>query len=151
MVKTSPSNAGGAGSIPGHDIKIPHVSQPKIQNINQKQYCNKFNKDFKDGPHQKNCKKKNESIASNIPPGVRGSKEAPTHFFLVWVFPNIKLAIGSMVISHSSWTHSEVKTEIEVTIVNMLNKLHNLHSEFTSYKCIRHFAISTCIVMCMMK
>ena len=53
MVKTSPSNAGGAGSIPGHDIKIPHVSQPKIQNIKQKQYCNKFNKDFKDGPHQK--------------------------------------------------------------------------------------------------
>ena len=56
-----------------------------------------------------------------------------------------------MVISNSSWTHSEVKTEIEVTIVDMLYKLHNLHSEFTSYKCIRHFAIFTCIVTCMMK
>ena len=56
MVKTSPSNARGADWIPGHDIKIPHASQPEIQNIKQKQYSinnNKFNKDFKDGPHQK--------------------------------------------------------------------------------------------------
>ena len=42
-----PSNAGGAGSIPGRGAKIPHASQPKNQNIKQKQYCNKFNKDFK--------------------------------------------------------------------------------------------------------
>ena len=26
----------------------------KKQNIKQKQYCNKFNKEFKNGPHQKN-------------------------------------------------------------------------------------------------
>ena len=26
----------------------------KIQNIKQKQYCNKFSKDFKNGPHKKN-------------------------------------------------------------------------------------------------
>ena len=33
---------------------------PKTQNIKQKQYCNKFNKDFKNGPHQKIIKiKKN--------------------------------------------------------------------------------------------
>ena len=31
----------------------------KKQNIKQKQYCNKFNQDFKNGPHQK--KKKKES------------------------------------------------------------------------------------------
>ena len=31
----------------------------KKQNIKQKQYCNKFSKDFKNGPHQKkNLKKK---------------------------------------------------------------------------------------------
>ena len=54
VVKTSPSNAGSAGSIPGQGIKIPHASRPKHQNIKQKQYCNKFNKDFKNGPHQKN-------------------------------------------------------------------------------------------------
>ena len=39
--------------IPGRGAKIPHASWPKIQkNIKQKQYCNKFNKDFKNGPHQ---------------------------------------------------------------------------------------------------
>ena len=54
VVKTSPSNAGGAGSIPGWGAKIPHASWPKNQNIKQKQYCNKFNKDFKNGPHQNN-------------------------------------------------------------------------------------------------
>ena len=33
--------------------KIPHVSWPENQNIKQKQYCNKFIKDFKNGSHQK--------------------------------------------------------------------------------------------------
>ena len=58
MVKTSPSSAGGVGSIPGRGAKIPRASQTKNQNIKQKQYCNKLNKDFKNGPHQKNLKKK---------------------------------------------------------------------------------------------
>ena len=47
MVKPTPSNAGGAGLIPGREAEIPHASRPKNQNIKQKQYCNKFNKDFK--------------------------------------------------------------------------------------------------------
>ena len=46
MVKTSPSNAGGTGSIPGEGTKILHAFWPKNQNVKQKQYCNKFNKDF---------------------------------------------------------------------------------------------------------
>ena len=33
---------------------------PKKQNTKQKQYCNKFNKDFKNGPHQKKNLKKRE-------------------------------------------------------------------------------------------
>ena len=53
VVQTSPSNTGGAGSIPGQGARIPHASWPKHQNIKQKQYCNKFTKDFKNGPHQK--------------------------------------------------------------------------------------------------
>ena len=53
MVKTSPSSAGGMGLIPSQGAKIPHASWPKNQNIKQKQYCNKFNKDFKNGPHEK--------------------------------------------------------------------------------------------------
>ena len=40
------------------ELRRPHASQPKKQNTKQKQYCNKFNKDFKNGPHQRNLKKK---------------------------------------------------------------------------------------------
>ena len=46
-------NAGGAGSIPGHWAKIPPASGPKNQNTKQKQDCNKFSRDFFNGP----CKK----------------------------------------------------------------------------------------------
>ena len=57
MVKTPPSNAGGAGSIPGQGAKIQHaVAKKPKQKKTQKQYCNKFNKDFKNGPRQKNLK-----------------------------------------------------------------------------------------------
>ena len=45
------------GSIPGQGAKILHASQPKNQNIKEKQYCNKFNEDFKNGPHPKKKKK----------------------------------------------------------------------------------------------
>ena len=55
VVKTSPSNAGGAASIPGQGAKIPHASGPKNQNIKQKEYCNKFSKDLK----KKWCTSKN--------------------------------------------------------------------------------------------
>ena len=59
VVKTLPSNAEGVGSIPGRGAKIPHASGPKNQNIKQKQYCNKFNKDFK-----KKLKKKKQNSNS---------------------------------------------------------------------------------------
>ena len=39
------------GSIPGWGAKIPHASWKNPQNIKQKQYCNKFNKDFKKKSH----------------------------------------------------------------------------------------------------
>ena len=58
MVKTLLSNAGGTGSIPGHKAKVPHASRAKSQNIKQERYCNRFNKDFKDGPYQKVFKNK---------------------------------------------------------------------------------------------
>ena len=63
MARTSPSSGGGAGSIPGWAAKIPHASWPKSQNVKQKQYCNKFNKDFKNGPHLK----KNKSLKKKLP------------------------------------------------------------------------------------
>ena len=59
MVKTSWSKAGDAGSIPGQEAKTPQALRPKNQNVKQKQYCDQYNKDFKNGPHQKeSCKRK---------------------------------------------------------------------------------------------
>ena len=58
VVKTLPSNARGADLIPGWGAKIPHALWPKNQNIKQKQYGKKSNKDFKNGPHQKKSLKK---------------------------------------------------------------------------------------------
>ena len=51
VVKTATSSARGAGLLPCWAVKILHVLQPKIHNIKHKQYCNKFNKNFKNGPH----------------------------------------------------------------------------------------------------
>ena len=45
--RTSPFSAGGTGSDPGWGAKLPHASRPKNQNMEQMQYCNKFNKHFK--------------------------------------------------------------------------------------------------------
>ena len=39
--------------IPCWGTKIPQTSQSKTQNIKQEQYYNKFNEDFKNGPHKK--------------------------------------------------------------------------------------------------
>ena len=49
--KDSLSNIGGVGLISGWGAKIPHALWPENQNMKQKQYCSKFNKDFKKGPH----------------------------------------------------------------------------------------------------
>ena len=51
VVKTQPSSAEDTGSVPGWGPKILHAPWPKNQTIKQKQCCNKFNKDFKNGPH----------------------------------------------------------------------------------------------------
>ena len=45
VVKASPSNKGDADLISGGEVKIPHGLWPKSQNMTQKQFCNKFNKD----------------------------------------------------------------------------------------------------------
>ena len=50
VVKTPPSSS--VGSIPSQGAKIPHALRSKNQNIKQKQYCNKFKKDFKNAPHE---------------------------------------------------------------------------------------------------
>ena len=47
-----------AGWISGWGAEIPHAPWPKNQNIKHKQYFYKFNKDFKNGPQEKNPGKK---------------------------------------------------------------------------------------------
>ena len=56
MVGTLLSNAGGVNSMPGQRVKVPYALQAKKQIIKQK-YCNRFYKDFKNGPY-KNLKQK---------------------------------------------------------------------------------------------
>ena len=70
VVKTLPSNAGSTGSTQGRGAKIPHASQPKNQNIKQKKYCNKFNKDFKK-------KKKKSSLRSQQLEKTRVQQQRP--------------------------------------------------------------------------
>ena len=67
VVKTVHFSAGGVGSIPGpgRGARIPRALRPKDQNIKQKQYCDKFSEDFKNGPHQKKKRKKGEGDLKN--------------------------------------------------------------------------------------
>ena len=65
VVKTSPFSAGSEGSNPGQGAKILHRLQSENQDIKQKKYCNKFNKDFKNSPHQKNLLKENALTMSD--------------------------------------------------------------------------------------
>ena len=51
VVKILHSNAGGAGSIPVRELRSHMTHGQKKQNIKQKQYRNKFNKDFKKKVH----------------------------------------------------------------------------------------------------
>ena len=46
VVETYPSSSGGVGSIPGQGTRIPDALWPKSQITKQKQYCNKFSRDF---------------------------------------------------------------------------------------------------------
>ena len=45
-----PSSAGGVSSIPGQGVRIPYAQQPRSQDPDQRQYCNKFNVDLESGP-----------------------------------------------------------------------------------------------------
>lgn len=48
MVKPLPANAGGTGVISGQAAKISRASWPKNKNMEQKQCCDKFHKNFKE-------------------------------------------------------------------------------------------------------
>ena len=67
VVKTSPCNAGVQVQSQDGRAKIPHAFWPKNRNIIQKQYCNKFNKDFKNGPPKVLNKKNTSQLWTNFP------------------------------------------------------------------------------------
>ena len=48
----------GVGSILSRGAEIPHALQPENQNIKQKQCCNTFSKDLKNGTYKKKILKK---------------------------------------------------------------------------------------------
>jgi len=52
-----PSKAEGVCLIPDWGARTPRASQPKKQNIKQKQYCSQFDKDFKMIHSQKSHRK----------------------------------------------------------------------------------------------
>ena len=52
------------------ELRASDYLQPENQNVKQKQYYNKFKKDFKNGPHQKKEKEKKEYS------GIRGREKA---------------------------------------------------------------------------
>ena len=62
MVKTLPSKEGVWGLIHGQEGKMLHG--PKKQKTKQEQYCNKFNKEFKNGLYQK--RKLKEEFVNSI-------------------------------------------------------------------------------------
>ena len=81
MVKISPFNAVGVGSISGQGAKTPHASWLKTQNTKQKQYCKKFNKDLKKVVHMKK-KKLQKKWKPSEPPSERDNvlMNWKTHF-----------------------------------------------------------------------
>ena len=90
VVKTSPSNAGGAGLTSGQGAKIPHAS-PK-NTLKQKRYCNKFNKDFKNGPHKKKTKPKFRAV--RMEGKLHGASRVEIMYKVDWVCFSIDNRLG---------------------------------------------------------
>ena len=80
VVKTLSSDARSTASIPVQGGRIPHALGPKQNTKHRKpeEYENKFNKDFKNSPHQK--KKKFLPGSHWIPPIVSW-----IHLFICWL------------------------------------------------------------------
>ena len=87
MANTLPSSSGGAGLVPGQGAKIPHASWPKSQSIKQKPHCNKFNKDFKSGPRQKNLLKNVQKLKKKKKRNRKDSMTFPWFLCPTWGFP----------------------------------------------------------------
>ena len=69
MVKISPSNVGGAGSIPDGGAKIPHASRPKNIKNRSNIVTNSIKTLKKNGPSQKNLKKEKKENSDMLQDG----------------------------------------------------------------------------------
>lgn len=65
-VVNTPHSSVRERNVPGWGAKTPHTSWPKSKNMKQKQYWNKFNKDYKNGPHQKSLKEMHMDLELEI-------------------------------------------------------------------------------------
>lgn len=92
---TLPSNPGGVVSIPGQRPKIPHTSQPKHQNIKQRQYCSKFNRCLQKMVHIKKIYvlKKKQLLGIKIIPILTGEQPGTQNLscFLLPFLPSSSL------------------------------------------------------------
>ena len=115
VVKTSPSNAGSASLIPGQRTKIPYASQPKKQSVKEKDYCNKFNKDFKNGPHQKISFKKEEPVLTS--PGHGGLPPSPAFLVCAFLLPWVAFRLGWGNCRHRSGEGSWLTLHLPLNII----------------------------------
>ena len=110
---------------------IPRASWPKIQNIKQKQYCNKFEKYLKNGPHKQIFKKK-QSVRKRSTLNIhwkdwcwsRSSNtlatwcEEPTHWKRPWCWERIKAGGEGGDRGWDGWLDGISEYEFEKTVMD---------------------------------
>ena len=84
VVKISPSNARGTGSIPGWGAKIPHVSWPKNQNVKQKQIVTNSVKTLKMVRIKKKISKAKRACHPFFPFAARTKYQGQCHIVLLF-------------------------------------------------------------------
>ena len=84
VVKISPSNARGTGSIPGWGAKIPHVSWPKNQNVKQKQIVTNSIKTLKMVRIKKKISKAKRACHPFFPFAARTKYQGQCHIVLLF-------------------------------------------------------------------
>ena len=93
------------------EAEILHALQPKNQNIKQqKQYCNKLNKDFKNGPHKK-YKHIHKYVTSELIYKTEAGSQTGERLVVVkggWGGMDWEFAISRYKLLHIGWTHSKV-------------------------------------------
>ena len=102
--------------IPGQGARILHGLGLKNQDRKQKPFCNKFNKDYKNGPH---IKKKKECFFG---PSYIEDKEMATHSStLAWRIPRTEEPGGLQSIGSHAKSLTRLSVHLLVFLVNALD------------------------------